>query len=130
MCFVKKGQKTFTAESDIEVYKVFRKVSHFRMLKHYTYYTGPYRSDFIYDELNGEYHCEDFGKQVESGWIGFHSFKNYQDAVAFMDSENRWASKNETYEIIPCIIPKDSLYLEGTFINVEAYVSNKIVLNY
>lgn len=130
MCFIRNCKNQLVAENDIEVYKVFRKVSYFSMHTYHTYYTGPYRSDYVYDDLNGEYYCDDFGREVESGWVGFHTFKNYNNAVAFMDSSNNWASENETYEIIPCIIPKGTKYFEGSFICMDAYVSERIRLNY
>ena len=129
MCFVKKLKNPLTASEDIEVYKVFRKVvSYFNKPE---YYTGPYKMDFIYENVNGEYTCNDFGKEIESGCVGFHSFKNFNDAVRLMDNCNMWALDHESYEIIPCIIPKGTKYYEGYFFNSqETYVSEKIQLNY
>lgn len=127
MCFVKTCKAPLVAETDIEVYKMFRKVSHFMKPD---YYTGPYRMDYVYEDLHGEYFCEEFGKEEVSGMFGFHSFKNFDKAVAAMDRENSWAASNETFEIIPCIIPKGTKYYEGYYINTDAYVSEKIILKY
>lgn len=129
MCFVKrKGLNSpLCAETDIEVYKVFRKISYFREPD---YYTGPYQTDFVYHDMNGEYECEDFGEVKESGYTGFHSYKNFNDAVKFMDEKGLWANDHETFEVVPCFIPKGSLYYDGFFLGSEAYVSEKIKLDY
>ena len=129
MCCKTKTKKPFYSETDIEVYKVFRKVSHFRKP---TFYTGPYRMEYVYEDVyDCEYTCDEFGKEVESGMIGFHSFKNFNDAVKLLDMFEVWASDDESFEIIPCVIKKGTLCYEGYYIGgEEIYVSEKITVKY
>ena len=123
-----------TSEIDIEAYKVIRNVGFWKP-KH----TGPYMTNHEFCDLNGTYFTQDFfnepsflnGKYVSTG--GFHSFKNLQDAVKEMDFLEEYVitGKDESLEIVPCIIPaKTSFstgYEEG---GIPVYCSCTLKLNY
>lgn len=130
MCFKPKNNITepMTYSEDITVYKVFRKVMVFGTP---CYYTGAFQNDFIYNDLNGVYFNDDFLKQYKNHFLGFHSFKEYNDAVWLMDSLERWGDYNkETFEVIPCIIPAGTPFLEGYYYTKESYLSKVIKLDY
>lgn len=129
MCFRKKSAEYITSDKDFVVYKVFRQVSNFKE-KHYT---GPYVLYYEYTDVNGgEYTCENFGEKIVGGccFYGFHSFKNFNDAREELDFLSEQAMPNEIYEIIPCIIKAGVKYYEGYEGLKEAFLSEKITVNY
>lgn len=64
-------------------------------------------------------------------FIGFHSFKNMQDALKeTVDLKFDDSFDKKEYNVLHCIIPKGTRYYEGTFDKKECYCSEKIKLNY
>lgn len=140
MCIkINEGQNVKVADHDINVYKVFR--------KQYTVdrlfpdvYTAPFRIEFIYEDLNKEYSCKDFGEKsiIFGGYKGFHSYKKKEDAIktSIMLNDFSRICNDKTYVynkclhlLIPCVIPKGSKYYEVRDDNgEEVYMSNKIKL--
>lgn len=121
-----------TSETDIETYKVIRTVG-FLYPKH----TGPHMTEFEFNDLNGTYYTEDFfrdpyilfGRFTSNG--GFHSFKELKDAVHHMDWLCEFASRDENFEIVPCIIPANTYFSSGYEDGgIPVYCSCTIKLNY
>lgn len=136
MCLKVKDLATLIADEDIEVYKVFMRIDevvYFNGPKHCTSYYAPFKRNYRYRDLNGTYECDNFNEdKLFFVKYGFHSFKNFNDAVSMMDDLNEQErERNVSYEIIPCIIPKGTEYFEGySFDDKEGYCSQKIKLNY
>lgn len=121
-----------TSENDIETYKVIRSVGFLHPRK-----TAPFMIEFEFNDLNGTYYTEDFfkepydihGKLSTRG--GFHSFKEFKDAVAEMDFLNEFSKRNETFEIVPCIIPANTYFCTGYEEGgIPVYCSCTLKLNY
>lgn len=91
----------------------------------FKYYFGiaPYANELV----------ENKRKEIEEKtfvFVGFHSFKNFQDAlkeVVDLKFDDNFNEKE--YDIIHCIIPKGTKYYEGMFDNKECYCSEQIKLN-
>lgn len=119
------------AEKDIECYKV---------LKHYigleysiNIFCTPWTNTFV--NINATFRAvgrdtlstnDDKTFIYSEGFI--HIFKSIKDAIYYMEILDK--SKNNSnikYEIYKCIIPKDTLYVEGkTASNRDSYASKKI----
>lgn len=133
MCLISKTKEYQIADHDIEVWKVLR-----RTKSNNPKYTAPYMCDFEYGDLNGEYFDDGFFDGVTEGrgyyafTNGFHTFKNMFDAIDEMDRLNNYAFCCEEFEVVPCIIPQGSAYIEGyeNHTAVKSYCSSKIKLNY
>lgn len=144
MCLASKNRnnKPSIAEEDIEVYKVIKRsrnlqIYEYTHCEYFEKYTAPYRPEFEYNDLNGLYFERDFYKNQVLPWdeikYGFHSFKNYSDAVKEKNEFDKYFKNNSgvEYEIVPCIIPKGTRYYEGYYYHViECYCSEKIKLEY
>ena len=151
------------AETDIDVFKVFRRVNGRMSIL----YTGPYQEYYYYGNLNGLYTCNGFDgftfdNQPDDDWafenywkgfvpmpkeweekkrkefekyrfifVGYHSFKNFQDALKeVVDLKFDDNFDEEEYDVIHCTIPKGTKYYEGLFDKKECYCSEQIKLNY
>ena len=162
MCLVaEKTKEPKIAETDIDVFKVFRAKKGFMS----RIYTGPYQETFSFWDLNGLYTCQGFDgytfdnqpdndyvfnyyfaivpytkeweekkrKELEEKtfvFVGFHSFKNFQDALKeVVDLKFDDNFDEEEYDIIHCTIPKGTKYYEGLFDRKECYCSEQIKLN-
>lgn len=161
MCLiVEKNEGVKIAETDINVFKVFRVKQGFMN----RFYVGPYQDDFCFSDLNGLYTCQGFSdftfdkqpdddyvfkyyfaitpytnewaekkrKEIEEKtfvFVGFHSFKNFQDALKEI-VDLKFDDDTEEYDIIHCTIPKGTKYYEGSFDHKECYCSEQIKLNY
>ena len=63
-------------------------------------------------------------------FVGFHSFKNLQDALKeIVDLKFDDNFDEEEYDVLHCIIPKGTKYYEGLFDRKECYCSEQIKLN-
>lgn len=136
MCFKLKNSNIgpITTDEDVIVYKVFRKTK-VSAIGNKWKYTGPFQIYFSYEDLNGTYHSYEFTKNKYDGCndalLGFHSFKDFYDAVWLMDYLSNWrCTGNEYFEIIPCIIPAGTQFLEGYYEGRECYLSETIKLDY
>ena len=130
MCLTLKNDTVgpITSNEDITVYKVFRKVK--STLDYKWVYTGPFQTLFEYKKLDGTYVSDEFPKK-DNNLVGFHSFKEFNDAVWMMDYLTRWSHmEKEIFEIIPCTIPAGTPFLEGYYGGRECYMSKTIKLNY
>lgn len=73
---------------------------------------------------------KDFENKIFA-FVGFHSFKNMQDALKeIVDLKFDDNFNEEEFDVIHCIIPKGTRYYEGTFDKKECYCSEQIKLNY
>jgi hypothetical protein len=66
-------------------------------------------------------------------FVGFHLFKNLQDAlkdVVDLKFDHMFAENENEYDVICCTIPKGTKYYEGLFDGEECYCSEQIKLNY
>ena len=104
------------SDKDITCYKVVYDTANiFKMKSLY--------SDFFY-ELGKVYNTE-IGFKNYSIFEGFHSFKNYDDAVDFYYN-------HDGSMIVECTIPKGSKYYdgyEGIKSTIPGFASNQLIMN-
>lgn len=99
--------------------------------------TGLYESNYVYGRVNKTTEFEEESNYfVHAGYgevaRGFHSFKNFNDAVRELDFWLRTCSKyhsNHHFEIVECLIPAGTEYYEGyTDLLKPGYASGTLVV--
>lgn len=115
MCLRVFQKRPYISDKDITCYKVVYDTANiFKMKSLYC--------EFFY-ELGKVYNTE-FGFRNYLIYEGFHSFKNYADAV------DSYYNHNGSM-IVECTIPKGSKYYDGfeSFTTVPGFVSNQLIMN-
>lgn len=159
MCLIaEKTKEPKIAETDIDVFKVFRVKKGFMSIIYtgpyqddfcffdlnglytcqgfdrYTFDNQPdmeWALTYFYKGVPMSKENLDEIKNKAFIFVGFHSFKNMQDALKeIVDLKFDDTFDEEEFDVVHCIIPKGTKYYEGTFCKKECYCSEQIKLNY
>lgn len=121
MCLFANRNYAFTAQEDIECYKVLRRVGD--VLTSYFYERFTWEKSITYTTLLQTFNSVFRGYQcnVEQG---FHSYMYQKDAEDFINE----VCGDKTLVLVKCIIPKGSQYFVGDSTDLRAgYASDKII---
>ena len=128
MCLYSHTKNFKKSKKNITCYKILRKITTFYG---YTWYATPYMHTDVKDfgeEMKDEQELDVISYSPYDHLIGaggFHSFKYLSDAKSQLSWHINYTKDN--YVIVKSIIPPNTDYIEGTFLNIPAYVSKKIV---
>ena len=118
MCMLTNQAWARTATRDIVCYKIVNRYEHPFVLAsevyNFSYELGKEYTEISFKSVSHSSVLATLKNEVS---IGFHSYKRYRDAKAVKFNHRRVVMK--------CIIPKGSLYFEGTN-GIEGYCSEKI----
>ena len=121
MCLFTNRNYAFTAQEDIECYKVLRRAGD--ILTSYFYERFTWKKSITYTTLLQTFNSvfKEYQCNVEQG---FHSYMYQKDAEKFIDE----ICRDETLVLVKCIIPKGSQYFVGQSTDWRSgYASDKII---